>query len=169
MNYDFGLKTQIAKINDLTCVSQEDHSNQFVCDDASIDRSRRPGRRDLARAYGHSRARCFRSSSSVSLVIETANFFGATLQRLNSKSAFSAPVIVCNNDHRFLVKEEVERAGITPRAIILEPVARNTATGDRRRGALLEHREPGAILAVMPSDHVLKERGAIRGSGKEGR
>jgi mannose-1-phosphate guanylyltransferase len=52
-------------------------------------------------------------------------------------------------NHRFLVKEEVERAGITPRAIILEPLARNTATAVAIAALYLEH-EPGAILAVMP-------------------
>jgi mannose-1-phosphate guanylyltransferase/mannose-6-phosphate isomerase len=86
----------------------------------------------------------------------TPNFFGATLQRL-SRPEFSAPIIVCNNDHRFLVREEVERAGITPRAIILEPVSRNTATAIAIAALYLEAREPRAILAVMPSDHLLKE------------
>ena len=41
--------------------------------------------------------------------------------------ASSAPIVVCNNDHRFLVRDEAERAGIAPGAIVLEPVARNTA------------------------------------------
>src|SRR5215510_11106673 len=54
------------------------------------------------------------------------SFFGATLQRLAGTS-FSPPIIMCNNKHRFLVGEEVERVGATPRAIILEPVSRNTA------------------------------------------
>ena len=43
------------------------------------------------------------------------------------RPASPRPIVVCNNDHRFLVKDEAERAGVTPRAIVLEPVARNTA------------------------------------------
>ena len=54
-------------------------------------------------------------------------FLGATLRRLSSEAGFGNPVLLCNNDHRFLISDELERAGVTPEAIILEPVARNTA------------------------------------------
>ncbi len=82
--------------------------------------------------------------------------FRSTLERLHS-GAFSAPIILCHNDHRFLVKQEVERARITPRAIVLEPVARNTAAAIAVAALYLEQQEPGAILVVMPSDHMLKD------------
>ena len=58
---------------------------------------------------------------------QASSFLAATLKRLAPDAGFAAPIIVCNNDHRFLVKEEAERAGVTPQAIVLEPVARNTA------------------------------------------
>ncbi len=58
---------------------------------------------------------------------EGRSLLGATLQRVKGEGRFSAPIVVCNNDHRFLVREELARAGTEPQAILLEPVARNTA------------------------------------------
>ncbi|MEQ1578253.1 MAG: sugar phosphate nucleotidyltransferase, partial [Hyphomicrobium sp.] len=58
---------------------------------------------------------------------QSSTFLGQALMRLSPSAGFCGPILLCNNDHRFLVKEEVDRAGITPMAIILEPVARNTA------------------------------------------
>lgn len=49
------------------------------------------------------------------------------LRRLSPDEGFEAPTLLCNNDHRFLVKEELEQAGIALCAITLEPVTRNTA------------------------------------------
>ncbi len=83
-------------------------------------------------------------------------FVGSTLKRLQCRPAqFSAPLILCNKDHRFLVAEEAERAGIAPRAIILEPLARNTAIATAVAALYLQQHEPGAILAVLPSDHMV--------------
>ncbi len=86
---------------------------------------------------------------------QSATFLGQALMRLSPEQGFAGPILLCNNDHRFLVKEEVDRAGITPMAIILEPVARNTAPAIAV-AALAAHRDnPNAIIAVMPSDHVV--------------
>src|SRR5947208_6571720 len=53
---------------------------------------------------------------------QTSSFLAATLKRLPSEAGFAEPIIVCNNDHRFLVEEEARRAGVHPRAIVLEPL-----------------------------------------------
>ena len=73
------------------------------------------------------------------------------------RPASPRPSIVCNNDHRFLVKEEAERAGVTPRAIVLEPVARNTAPAAAVAALRVARDDPAGILVVMPSDHVIKD------------
>ncbi len=54
-----------------------------------------------------------------------------TARRLPGEAGFERPIIVCNEAHRFLVRDELDDAGITPHAIILEPVARNTAPRQR--------------------------------------
>ena len=88
---------------------------------------------------------------------QDTTFLGATLSRLKTDAGFADPILLCNNDHRFLVREEIERAGITPRAIVLEPVARNTAPAIAVAALAALRDNPGAILAVMPSDHVVKD------------
>ena len=88
---------------------------------------------------------------------QTATFLGAAMARLSASNGFEPPILMCNNDHRFLVREEVERAGIKPRAIILEPVGRNTAPAIAVAALAALRENPNAILAVMPSDHVVKD------------
>lgn len=84
-----------------------------------------------------------------------SSFLGATLARLPHSAGFERPILLCNNDHRFLVREEIERSGIEPRAIILEPIARNTAPAIAVAALVALRDDPNAILAVMPSDHVI--------------
>ena len=88
---------------------------------------------------------------------QDTTFLGAAMLRLKADAGFAPPILLCNNDHRFLVREEIERAGITPRAIILEPVGRNTAPAIAVAALAALRENPGAILAVMPSDHVVKD------------
>jgi mannose-1-phosphate guanylyltransferase/mannose-6-phosphate isomerase len=82
---------------------------------------------------------------------------GATLRRLTPDAGFSAPILLCNNDHRFLVKEELDRAGLQAKAIILEPVARNTAAAITVAALAAVRETPNAVLVVMPSDHAVKD------------
>jgi len=88
---------------------------------------------------------------------QEASFLAASLQRLEESQGFAAPIIVCNDDHRFLVKEEVARAGVAPRAIVLEPTARNTAPAIAVAALMVEREDPAGVLAVMPSDHVIRD------------
>src|SRR5258708_16969794 len=50
-----------------------------------------------------------------------------TVQRLASLPECGAPIVVSNNEHRFLVAEQLNELGIRPAVQILEPVGRNTA------------------------------------------
>ena len=88
---------------------------------------------------------------------QTSSLLAATLRRLGPGLGFAPPVIVCNNDHRFLVRGEVEQAGIEPGEILLEPMARNTAPAIAAAALLIERADPDGILAVMPSDHAIKD------------
>jgi mannose-1-phosphate guanylyltransferase/mannose-6-phosphate isomerase len=88
-----------------------------------------------------------------------ASFLTATLRRLGPEEGFERPLLLGNNDHRFLIKEEVEQAGIAPRGIVLEPVARNTAAAIAVAAVALARENPSAILVVMPSDHVIRDEG----------
>jgi mannose-1-phosphate guanylyltransferase / mannose-6-phosphate isomerase len=81
------------------------------------------------------------------------SFLAATLQRLAVDKGFEAPTILCNNDHRFLVKAELDNTKIKSRSIILEPVARNTAPAIAVAALDALATNPDAIIVVMPSDH----------------
>ncbi|MBS0242887.1 MAG: mannose-1-phosphate guanylyltransferase, partial [Proteobacteria bacterium] len=85
------------------------------------------------------------------------SFLGATLRRLTQSAGFGAPILLCNNDHRFLVKDELDRAHIEPGAIYLEPVARNTAPAIAVAALAVSEIDPSGILVVMPSDHIIKD------------
>lgn len=78
-----------------------------------------------------------------------------TLSRLNGSIADASPIVVCNNDHRFMVAEQTRMLHIKPSAIILEPAARNTAPAVAL--AALQARANGAdpVLLVLPADHVI--------------
>ena len=87
-------------------------------------------------------------------VTEDASLFQLTLQRLQGITAEAMrPIVVANNDHRFLVGEQCREAGVEPLSILLEPVARNTAPAIAvaAMAALAEGGDP--ILLVLPSDH----------------
>jgi mannose-1-phosphate guanylyltransferase/mannose-6-phosphate isomerase len=85
------------------------------------------------------------------------SFLGRTLARLQAADGFKPPLLLCNNDHRFLVQEEIERSGILPKGIILEPVARNTAAAIAVAALIVAREDAEGLLVVMPSDHVIKD------------
>ncbi|MCH9806230.1 MAG: mannose-1-phosphate guanylyltransferase/mannose-6-phosphate isomerase [Alphaproteobacteria bacterium] len=88
---------------------------------------------------------------------QDCSFLGATLRRLPCSEGFEAPILLCNKDHRFLIKEELEEAGLEPKAVVLEPVARNTAAAIAVAALVTSREDANAIITVMPSDHVITD------------
>lgn len=72
-----------------------------------------------------------------------------------------APVIVCNDAHRFIVAEQLRAVGIDPKAIVIEPMGRNTAPAIAVAALLLKD-EPDALMLVMPSDASVRKPKAFR-------
>jgi mannose-1-phosphate guanylyltransferase/mannose-6-phosphate isomerase len=62
-------------------------------------------------------------------------------------------VVVCNNDHRFLVAEQLDEIDRTAGRIICEPTGRNTAPAIAVAALMLLAEDPDAVMLVMPSDH----------------
>jgi mannose-1-phosphate guanylyltransferase/mannose-6-phosphate isomerase len=73
-----------------------------------------------------------------------------------------APLVVCGNDHRFMVAEQLREVGITPLGILLEPVGRNTAPAVAAAAHHLKAIDPEAIMLVLPADHVIENGAAFR-------
>ncbi len=77
--------------------------------------------------------------------------------------AAAAPVVVCNEAHRFLVAEQLRQLRIEPRAMVLEPFGRNTAPAIAL-AALAALKLAGSDdpeLLVLPADHVIKDVAAF--------
>ncbi len=72
-----------------------------------------------------------------------------------------APIVVCGNEHRFLVAEQMREAGVTPLGILLEPVGRNTAPAVAAAANFLIAIDPDAVMLVLPADHVITDRAAF--------
>ena len=65
---------------------------------------------------------------------------------------FAAPVVVCNQEHRFLVAEQLRDAGIAGASIVLEPVGRNSAPAVAAAALLVAQTDPQAVVWMMPAD-----------------
>jgi mannose-1-phosphate guanylyltransferase/mannose-6-phosphate isomerase len=92
----------------------------------------------------------------------TRTMLQQTLLRLDGL-ATTAPVIVCNEAHRFLVAEQLRQLRIEPRATILEPFGRNTAPAialaahAALKGQAVQANALDPVLLVLPADHVIRD------------
>ena len=74
------------------------------------------------------------------------------------------PIVVCNEDHRFMVAEQCHSININPSAIILEPVARNTAPAIALAAFEALKQDSEAIIAIFPADHVIEDQDNFKSS-----
>lgn len=72
-------------------------------------------------------------------------------------SIFTDPIIVCNNDHRFLIAEQLREIGIEKARIVLEPIGRNSAPAIAAASLLVAEENSNYILWVMAADAVVEE------------
>jgi mannose-1-phosphate guanylyltransferase / mannose-6-phosphate isomerase len=83
-----------------------------------------------------------------------------TLRRAG-KAAGAAPVIVCNEEHRFLVAEQCREIDQDWQRIVLEPQGRNTAPAIALAALEVCRVHGDAILLVLPSDHLISDEGGF--------
>jgi mannose-1-phosphate guanylyltransferase/mannose-1-phosphate guanylyltransferase/mannose-6-phosphate isomerase len=83
-----------------------------------------------------------------------------TLTRLRGMQT-QAPLLLCNGEHRFMIAEQMREIGVTPAAILLEPVARNTAPAIAIAALRAISDDPLALLLVLPSDHLIEPAAAF--------
>jgi mannose-1-phosphate guanylyltransferase/mannose-6-phosphate isomerase len=99
-----------------------------------------------------------------------------TLARLAGVPDVAAPIVVCNESHRFLVAEQLHAAGSAPQAIVLEPSGRNTAPAVAVAAMAAVADRPGAsaassdaVLLVLPADHVIRDVKAFQTAVQAGK
>ena len=85
-----------------------------------------------------------------SLLIATCRRFAAPLQ-------FDQPVIICNVEHHDLVAGQLRQAGVLPKAIILEPLARGTAAAAALAAQFVERENPGSAVLLLAADNYLRQ------------
>ena len=99
-----------------------------------------------------------------------------TLARVSGVEDVAAPIVVCNESHRFLVAEQLLQAGVKPQAILLEPVGRNTApaVAVSAMAALAQlpentQRSSDPLLLILPADHVIRDVASFQAALAVGR
>jgi len=83
-----------------------------------------------------------------------------TMERTQSLNA-GAPIIVCNDEHRFTVAEQMRGIGANPDAIILEPMGKNTAPAVAVAALQAIKQSADSVMLVMPADHVVRDVSAF--------
>lgn len=84
-----------------------------------------------------------------------------TLLRLKGLD-HQAPLLICNEDHRFIAAEQVRQLGVSGASILLEPVGRNTAPAIALAALQAIATNPDAVLLVLAADHVIEDEVAFR-------
>ncbi len=70
---------------------------------------------------------------------------------------FAPPIVVCNNEHRFLIAEQLRDAGIADARIVLEPVGRNSAPAIAAAALLVAEIDPDAVLWMKAADAAIAD------------
>jgi mannose-1-phosphate guanylyltransferase/mannose-6-phosphate isomerase len=69
--------------------------------------------------------------------------------------AFADPIVISNQEQRFLIAEQLRAVGVTNARIILEPAGRNTAPAAAIAALKILEDDPDGLLLLTPSDHVV--------------
>ncbi|HID97204.1 MAG TPA: mannose-1-phosphate guanylyltransferase/mannose-6-phosphate isomerase [Thermodesulfobacteriaceae bacterium] len=88
--------------------------------------------------------------------------FQSTIKRVAGIPGCGSPVVVCNQDHRFLAAEQLRETGHKALSLLLEPVGRNTAPAVACAALDCMEKEGDPVLLVLPADHVIRDIDTFR-------
>ncbi len=78
------------------------------------------------------------------------------------------PIVVCNEDHRFLIAQQLQSIGVKKSSIVLEPKGRNTAPAIALAALeALRSQSDDALMLVLPADHVIRDLAAFETTIKQ--
>ena len=95
------------------------------------------------------------------------SLFQQTCERV-AAPGLSRPIVLANNDHRFIVAEQMRMIGREPEAIVLEPVGRNTAPAALLAALMAAQRTEDALVLLLPSDQVIDDPALFLDSVRNG-
>jgi mannose-1-phosphate guanylyltransferase/mannose-6-phosphate isomerase len=90
------------------------------------------------------------------------SLYQETLLRASRLPGAGAAVTVCADDHRFMVGQQLQAAGLRSGGILLEPSPRNTAPAIAVAACHLLATDPEALMLVLPADHLIEDESAFR-------
>lgn len=85
-----------------------------------------------------------------------------TQQRLSGLPGLAPPLLICNEDHRFIVAEQMRQIDVEPAAILLEPIGRNTAPAVAVAALQATAKGADPLLLVLAADHVIRDHDTFR-------
>ena len=85
-------------------------------------------------------------------------FIQETYERLSGLENLSEPLIICNEEHRFIVAEQMREKRIEPLSILLEPFGRNTAPAITIAALKLLEEDEDPNLLILSADHFIRDR-----------
>ncbi len=91
------------------------------------------------------------------------SLFQQTVERL-AFEGMQQPVLVCNKEHRFIVKEQLQNRKLSVQSLMLEPFGRNTAPAIAISAMKLIEQGRDELLLVLPADHVIEDQKAFQRS-----
>ncbi|KZD12075.1 mannose-1-phosphate guanylyltransferase/mannose-6-phosphate isomerase [Oceanibaculum pacificum] len=95
-------------------------------------------------------------------LISERSLIQETALRIAPSYGFAPPIVVCSEDHRFIVAEQMRQIDIEPAAILLEPQGRNTAPALTAAALVAQAAQPDAVLLVLPADHFIGDEDGLR-------
>jgi mannose-1-phosphate guanylyltransferase/mannose-6-phosphate isomerase len=90
-------------------------------------------------------------------LVDQTTLLQSTLLRLRALEDTRPPIVLCNEDHRFIVAEQLRAVGITSAAIVLEPAARNTAPALAVAALMAARLADDPVLLALPADHHIRD------------
>lgn len=94
-------------------------------------------------------------------IFDGESLFQKTCQRVTDTARFAPPLVIANQDHRFLVGEQLADQELSADRIILEPMGRNTAAPAAIAALAVEQNDPDGLILLLPSDHLIGDEAAF--------
>lgn len=89
-------------------------------------------------------------------LIGDESLFQASAKRFCG-DGFDAPMVVTNNEFRFIITEQLAQCEMVASSILIEPVGRNTAPAAAAAALALAKTSPDALMLLVPSDHAVED------------
>ncbi|AEI36979.1 mannose-1-phosphate guanylyltransferase/mannose-6-phosphate isomerase [Zymomonas mobilis] len=86
-----------------------------------------------------------------------SSLFQDAVKRVVDPEIFTEPLIICNNEYRFTIAEQLQNINVKAQDIVLEPEGRNTAPAIALAAEIIAAKDPNGLMLILPSDHVIRD------------